>query len=170
MTRKRKNVVHIDLLNYHDLQDFLSNIEPQMRKKAINAACRDAAKEVLKDSKKLVPVDQAHLKKALKVLRLDKKNRRFRRIRPKKHLVGASVGITSKHPAFAALKKGYFYALAQEYGWTTKSGSEEPGQPYLRPALKAKVETIKRTFTYGVAQFIIRTARRNLKKVPRRQK
>lgn len=94
----------------------------KIRKKAIRTALRDTAKVVAKNAKRDAPRDTGHLARIIKVRAMKRSRRSF--------------GILVKTFITDAKK---FYGAFQEFG--TK---QQPGQAFLRPALRAERDDLIR--------------------------
>ena len=117
------------IADINELDRMLEQLPKKLRNKGARKATREAAKIVLEDARRLVPVDTGQLESSLKV-------RARKRSRRNKGTVGHSV--TTSEGLF---KGEEFYG-----GFIELGTSKFEGDPFLRPAIWGNQQRIRMKF------------------------
>jgi HK97 gp10 family phage protein len=122
-----------------DLLENLTNLEPRIRKKALNKALREAAKLVLTEVKTKAPKKTNALRRSFKIRVAWKGSRN-------KHVVAIALSTNATDNMFTGKT---FYGAFQEFGWKpgkrigkygriSVRGGAVSGKHYLENSFKAK--------------------------------
>lgn len=133
------DVLQVSLQGDRELIEKLEGLPPRLTKKLTTSAMRKAAKPILDEAKRIVPVRTGTLRKSIRIRALKRSRRRF----------GVQV-ITGE----GFFKGKTFYGGMVEYGT-----SRQAAQPFMRPAAKRKVGEVRRVFNEELAKALNEIAR-----------
>jgi HK97 gp10 family phage protein len=165
---KNSAFLKYDLEGMGQLQGVLKGLHPEIASQVLGVMVKEGAKPVVRNIKRLVPVDEGNLKKSLTAV-----VRRSRKRGTAVAVVGPSTerfsnGKRLKTGASAAgSEKPANYAHLPEFGFIGKDGKQVPATPFMRPGTSsAKGEAAEKmagAFSKGLGKAITTLKKKNAK-------